>query len=75
MYSGAAQIESPDGSPVARARRQRAHNEHLVETHFAMKNIAAGDPEGEAEAMRTHTSERRRKMLLKSDKFDPKSRD
>jgi hypothetical protein len=26
-----------------------------------------------AEAMRTHTSERRRQMLAKSDKFDPKS--
>jgi DNA-binding GntR family transcriptional regulator len=38
-----------------------------------LDQIAAGDPEGAAEAMRAHTSERRRKMLLRSERFDPKS--
>jgi len=48
---------------------QLSNREH----HQILKMIAAGDSEGAAEAMRSHTSERRRKMLLGSDKFDPKS--
>jgi DNA-binding GntR family transcriptional regulator len=48
---------------------QRANHEHRQ----ILEKIAAGDPEGAAEAMRSHTSERRRQMLLRSDKFDPKS--
>ena len=41
--------------------------------HYQIFEKIAGDPEGAAEAMRSHTGERRRKMLLRSDKFDPKS--
>jgi len=48
---------------------QRSNHEH----HQILEKIAAGNPDGAAEAMRSHTSERRRKMLLGSDKFDPKS--
>jgi DNA-binding GntR family transcriptional regulator len=48
---------------------QRSSREH----HQILDKIATGDTEGAAEAMRSHTSERRRKMLLGSDKFDPKS--
>jgi DNA-binding GntR family transcriptional regulator len=48
---------------------QRSNQEHRQ----ILERIAAGDPEGAAEAMRRHTSERRRQMLASSDKFDPKS--
>ena len=54
---------------MQRGEMQRSNGEH----HQILDKIAAGDPEGAAEAMRTHTSERRRKMLLGSEKFDPKS--
>ena len=43
------------------------------EHHQILAKVAAGDPEGAAEAMRTHTSERRRQMLTGSDRFDPKA--
>jgi DNA-binding GntR family transcriptional regulator len=43
------------------------------EHHQILDKIAASDSEGAAEAMRSHTNERRRKMLLRADKFDPKS--
>jgi DNA-binding GntR family transcriptional regulator len=52
-----------------RGEMQRSNHEH----HEILEKIVAGDPEGAAEAMRSHTSERRRKMLLRSDRFDPKS--
>jgi DNA-binding GntR family transcriptional regulator len=54
---------------MQRGEMQLSNREH----HQILEKVAAGDAEGAAEAMRTHTSERRRKMLLKSDKFDPKS--
>jgi DNA-binding GntR family transcriptional regulator len=54
---------------MQRGEMQLSNREH----HQILRKIAAGDPEGAAEAMRSHTSERRRKMLLRSDKFDPKS--
>jgi len=54
---------------MQRGEMQLSNREH----HQILDKIAAGDPEGTAEAMRSHTSERRRKMLLGSDKFDPKS--
>ncbi len=54
---------------MQRGEMQLSNREH----HQILEKIAAGDPEGAAEAMRSHTSERRRKMLLGSDKFDPKS--
>jgi DNA-binding GntR family transcriptional regulator len=54
---------------MQRGQMQRSNHEHRQ----ILRKIAAGDPEGAAEAMRTHTSERRRQMLAKSDKFDPKS--
>jgi len=54
---------------MQRGEMQLSNREH----HQILERIAAGDPEGVAEAMRSHTSERRRKMLLRSDKFDPKS--
>jgi DNA-binding GntR family transcriptional regulator len=50
---------------------QRSNREY----HQILDKVAAGEPEGAAEAMRCHICERRRKMLLRSDKFDPKSRD
>jgi DNA-binding GntR family transcriptional regulator len=53
---------------MQRGEMQRSNHEH----HQILEKIAAGDPDGAAEAMRRHTSERRRKMLLGSDKFDPK---
>ena len=52
-----------------RGEMQLSNREH----HQILDKIAAGDPEGAAEAMRIHTRERRRKMLLRPDKFDPKS--
>ena len=39
--------------------------------HQILDKIAAGEAEGAAEAMRCHTNEQRRKMMLSSDKFDP----
>ena len=54
---------------MQRGQMQRSNHEH----HQILEKIAAGNPDGAAEAMRSHTSERRRKMLLGSDKFDPKS--
>jgi DNA-binding GntR family transcriptional regulator len=54
---------------MQRGEMQRSNHEH----HQILEKIAAGNPDGAAEAMRSHTSERRRKMLLGSDKFDPKS--
>src|ERR1700732_77133 len=54
---------------MQRGQMQRSNHEH----HQILETIAAGDPEGAAEAMRSHTSERRRQMVLRSDKFDPKS--
>ena len=54
---------------MQRGEMQLSNREH----HQILRKIAAGDPEGAAEAMRSHTSERHRKMLLRSDKFDPKS--
>jgi len=54
---------------MQRGEMQRSNHEH----HQILEKIAAGNPDGAAEAMRSHTSERRRKMLLGSNKFDPKS--
>jgi DNA-binding GntR family transcriptional regulator len=54
---------------MQRGEMQRSNHEH----HQILEKIAAGNPDGAAEAMRSHTSERRRKMLLGSEKFDPKS--
>jgi DNA-binding GntR family transcriptional regulator len=54
---------------MQRGEMQLSNREH----HQILEKIAAGDPEGAAEAMRSHTSERRHKMVLRSDKFDPKS--
>lgn len=54
---------------MQRGEMRLSNREH----HQIFEKIAAGDPEGAAEAMRSHTTERRRKMLLRSDKFDPKS--
>jgi DNA-binding GntR family transcriptional regulator len=54
---------------MQRGEMQLSNREH----HQILDKIASGDPEGAGEAMRCHTSERRRKMLLRSDKFDPKS--
>ena len=54
---------------MQRGEMRLSNREH----HQIFEKIAAGDPEGASEAMRSHTSERRRKMLLRSDKFDPKS--
>ena len=54
---------------MQRGQMKRSNQEH----HQILAKVTAGDPEGAAEAMRTHTSERRRQMLARSDKFDPKS--
>jgi DNA-binding GntR family transcriptional regulator len=54
---------------MQRSQMQRSNHEHRQ----VLEKIAAGDPEGAAEAMRHHTSERRRQMLANSEKFDPKS--
>jgi DNA-binding FadR family transcriptional regulator len=54
---------------MQREEIQRSNREYRQ----ILDKIAAGEPEGAAEAMRFHTSERRRKMLS-SDKCDPKSR-
>src|ERR1700676_1142213 len=54
---------------IQRGEMRLSNREH----YQIFEKIAAGDPEGAAEAMRSHTGERRRKMLLRSDKFDPKS--
>jgi DNA-binding GntR family transcriptional regulator len=54
---------------MQRGEMQLSNREHRQ----ILDKIAAGDPEGAAEAMRAHTSERRRKMLVGSERFDPKS--
>ena len=54
---------------MQRGEMRRSNHEHRQ----ILEKIAAGDPEGAAEAMRRHTGERRRQMLLGSEKFDPKS--
>jgi DNA-binding GntR family transcriptional regulator len=54
---------------MQRGEMQLSNCEH----HQILEKIAASDSEGAAEAMRSHTNARRRKMLLRSDKFDPKS--
>ena len=54
---------------MQRGQMQRSNHEHRQ----VLEKIAAGDPEGAAEAMRHQASERRRQMLANSDKFDPKS--
>jgi DNA-binding GntR family transcriptional regulator len=53
---------------MQRGQMQRSNHEH----HQILEKLAIGNPEGSAEAMRRHTSERRQ-MLASSDKFDPKS--
>jgi DNA-binding GntR family transcriptional regulator len=53
---------------MQRAEMQSSNREY----HQILDKIAAGEPEGAAEAMRCHTSERRRKMLLSSDQFNSK---
>jgi DNA-binding GntR family transcriptional regulator len=54
---------------MQRGEMQLSNRDH----HQILGQIAAGDSNGAAEAMRRHTTERRHKMLLRSDKFDPKS--
>ena len=54
---------------MQRGQMQRSNHEHRQ----ILEEVAAGDPERAAEAMRRHTTERRRQMLASSDKFDPKS--
>ncbi len=54
---------------MQRGEMQRSNFEHRQ----ILEKIADGDSEGAAEGMRKHTAERRRQMLLRSDKFDPKS--
>ena len=54
---------------MQRGEMRRSNHEHRQ----ILEKIAAGDPEGAADAMRRHTGERRRQMLLGSEKFDPKS--
>src|SRR3984893_18537144 len=48
---------------MQRGEMQRSNREH----HLILDKIAAGDPEGAAEAMRSHTSERRPTRLLGSE--------
>jgi DNA-binding GntR family transcriptional regulator len=54
---------------MQRGEMQLSNRDH----HQILDRIAAGDANAAAEAMRRHTTERRRNMLLRSDKFDPKS--
>jgi DNA-binding GntR family transcriptional regulator len=54
---------------MQRGEMQLSNRDH----HQILDRIAAADSNGAAEAMRKHTTERRRNMLLRSDKFDPKS--
>jgi DNA-binding GntR family transcriptional regulator len=54
---------------MQRGEMQLSNRDH----HQILDRIAAGDSNGAAEAMRRHTTERRRNMLLRSNKFDPKS--
>ena len=54
---------------MPRGEMQRSNFEHRQ----ILEKIASGDSEGAADEMRKHTGERRRQMLLRSDKFDPKS--
>jgi DNA-binding GntR family transcriptional regulator len=54
---------------MQRGQMQSSNHEHRQ----IVEKIAAGAPEEAAEAMRRHTTERRRQMLASSDKFDPKS--
>ena len=54
---------------MQRGEMRRSNHEHRQ----ILEKIALGDSEGAAEAMRSHASERRRQMLLGSERFDPKS--
>jgi DNA-binding GntR family transcriptional regulator len=54
---------------MQRGEMQRSNQEHRQ----ILEKIVAADSDGAAEAMRIHTSQRRRQMLLKSDRFDPKA--
>jgi DNA-binding GntR family transcriptional regulator len=54
---------------MQRAEMQLSNRDH----HQILDQIAAGDSNEVAGAMRRHTTERSHKMLLRSDKFDPKS--
>ena len=43
MRAGAAQKQSANGGFVARPIEHRAHGEELVESKFAVENVAAGE--------------------------------
>src|SRR5579872_2616244 len=45
MGTRGAQIQTANRRPVLRATRKRTHDEHLIETHFTVEDIAAGERE------------------------------
>ena len=45
MRAGPAQIQPADGRPITRAARHRPHHEHLIQAHFTVEDIAAGEAE------------------------------
>jgi DNA-binding GntR family transcriptional regulator len=54
---------------MQRGEMQRSNAEHRQ----ILERLAAGDAEGAGEAMRKHTRERRRQMVGRSDRFDPRA--
>src|SRR5450755_4157706 len=52
MCSRAAQVQSLDRRFVASATGHRAQNEHLIQAHLAVENIAAGESEAALEIKR-----------------------
>src|SRR6266853_2570526 len=52
MRAGAAKKKAADGRFVTRPIQNRAHGEELIESEFAVKNVAAGEAVGSFEIKR-----------------------
>src|SRR5258708_40207628 len=53
MRAGAAEKKAANGRLVARPIENGAHGEELIEREFAVKNVAAGEPVGSFEILRS----------------------
>src|ERR1022692_1815135 len=62
VRSGAAQIQPFHRRAVSRVAGHRAHDEHLIETHLAVEDVAAGD------AVAALHVERREHLLVYNDR-------
>src|SRR5438270_1877598 len=53
MRARPAQIKPPHRSAIPRPPRHRPHDEHLIQTHFAMKDVPPGNPKAPFQVQRT----------------------